>query len=129
MKHILLLALILIISLPGCTGRTMNRVISSWQGATIDEVMKAWGYPTTEKTVAGHLLYVWEQYNGADVSRGFWPGAAKWGGQSIEHKYCNRILEMNSQGNVIGGQWDGTDCPKMFSSWERKAAVSHDVAK
>lgn len=108
-----------IIVLSGCTGRTMNRVITSWKGATIDDAIKAWGYPSEEKVIAGHKLYLWQEDNGVEISGGFWPGAKKWGGQSAEHKYCNRILEVDSNGTIIGGQWNGTDCPKLFSSWER----------
>ena len=115
--------LVIMLMLTGCTGRTMNRVITSWQGATLDEVVQAWGYPSGEKTIAGHHLYSWDEYHGASASGGFWPGAQKWGGVSVHDEYCTRILEVGGDNRIIGGQWEGTDCPKLFSSWEHPATA------
>lgn len=117
MKKAVIFALVVLLT--GCASRTMTRVIDSWQGQPLETVIKAWGYPTSEKYIADHHLYLWEEYNGAETRGGFWPGAQKWGGRSLEHKYCNRILEVDQARQVIGGQWQGNDCPKLFTSWTR----------
>ena len=39
---------------------TMGTVMDSWKGSHIDKVIDRWGYPTDEKTVAGHKLYIWK---------------------------------------------------------------------
>lgn len=106
--------------IPGCASRTMNNVMSSWKGAPLEEAIQKWGYPTQEKVVASHKLYLWEQNNGISASGGWWPGARKWGGGSVNIEYCNRILEVDDRGIIINGQWDGNDCPKLFSEWERE---------
>ena len=41
----------------------MDKCISSWIGYPLDSVIKKWGYPEHEKTIAGKKLYVWETYD------------------------------------------------------------------
>lgn len=54
----LILALVCLVA-PACSGGfgTMDRIMSSWQGAHIDEVISAWGYPEHEANMAGKHVY------------------------------------------------------------------------
>ena len=39
---------------------TMTTIINSWKGYSIDSVIDRWGYPTEEKVIAGHKLFIWK---------------------------------------------------------------------
>ncbi len=40
--------------------KTMETIMDSWVGESINSVIKYWGYPTNEKTMAGRTLYYWD---------------------------------------------------------------------
>ena len=72
--------------------------MSSWTGSNVNEVIKSWGYPDEEKTIAGKHLYIWTReltVNNLAVQ--------KWN--------CTRTFEVNPENIVIGWQWEGNNCP------------------
>jgi hypothetical protein len=111
----------------------MDGIMTSWNGAHIDEVIRQWGYPHEERTVAGRKIYVWRRdvqavmpsvttgtatvigsgvyYSGVTTG-----GVSSWG--------CNRILEVDPKNRVISWQWEGNNCPFAemgpYSNWRRK---------
>lgn len=85
---------------------TMNKIMDSWNGEHIDSVIDNWGYPSNEKTVAGHNLYIWD--NGTALTEN------KWGTVLLEQQSCTRIFEVDKNNTIIKWQWKGVDCPATY---------------
>ena len=116
----------------------MDRIMSSWKGASLDEVMRQWGYPHEERVIAGKRLYIWNRQTttalpaiasstGTSTLVGntvFHSGTTTVAGGGTSGWNCTRILEVNAQNRVVGWQWDGNNCPFMeagpYSNWGRK---------
>lgn len=110
-----LLLLVLLLSIAGgCTHRHMNSAVASWKDQPVADVIASWGLPSEELRVSGKHLYIWNNFDGMllrpDVKR---PQVLP------DTQYCTRLLEVDKNGTVIGGNWDGTDCPGFFSGWSR----------
>ena len=92
----------------------MTRVMNSWQGESIDVVIKHWGYPDDEKNIAGHKLFYWYQNQSPQyVQTSAYTG-------SVTQSYCTRILEVNKQNIVNSWQYEGNSCPNFYftsQSW------------
>jgi len=117
--------------LVGCATTTMDRIMKSWQGEHIDQVVARWGYPNAEREFRGRKLYVWND-GGAYVFPSYTsttgtvtrvgPGVAAVssqtfgiGGGTISGQ-CERTLEIDSAGKVVSWQWAGNDCCVMAVS-------------
>lgn len=102
----------------GCaaeTASTMETVIGSWRGAGVDEVIDRWGYPDSERTVAGRVILEWHREMTVDTgysTTGYVIGntftSTTTGG--VMHGSCTRQLEVRG-GIVVGGAWQGNNCP------------------
>jgi len=113
-KYIVLLLSLLV--LQNCTFAfgtkdTMNKIMNSWIGENINSVIAIWGYPTSEKTVAGRKLYTWSQ--GSTI------GENIWGTALVEQQTCNRILEVDESNNVKSWQWEGVSCPDLYCTGKK----------
>jgi hypothetical protein len=98
-----------------CAGnRAMDSVIGSWQGQQVHEVIAAWGQPSENLAIEGKLLLIWNTSGGKPA--GADGQAASF---SASGGYCVRLLNADQKGRIIGGTWDGTDCPGWFSGWTR----------
>lgn len=86
-----------------CVGRkcTMDAVMESWMGRNLDEIVEAWGYPDSQKTIAGRKLYIWSQ--------GTYKAKNAFGSRTVD--YCTRIVETNESKTIIGANWKGGNCP------------------
>lgn len=113
-----LLNILLLISglivLGGCTTTAMNSAVASWQDRQLPEVITAWGPPSEELNVDGQHLFVWNTYDGVLAS----PGTPK-PARPADSKYCMRLLQVDRKDTVIYGNWEGNDCPGLFSGWSR----------
>ncbi len=113
MKKLLLIAL-----LAGCaaqTNETMDTVLSSWYGSSVDEVIARWGYPDVERNVAGRQLLEWDKsgvvnfgYDTYGYTDGYNVYATTTGGPRAYS--CVRQLEVD-RGVIVGGDWKGNNCP------------------
>ena len=104
---------------------TMTTIMNSWEGCHIDQVINRWGYPTEERNVAGHKLYVWKTERvvttpqetttkpHTDKKGRTYYTSSTYGGET-EVYTSERILEVNDQGIVIRGQYSGNDLPFTF---------------
>ena len=104
---------------------TMSKVMDSWKGCHIDKVIDVWGYPTEERTVAGHKIYIWktervvtsDEYSNTkerkDSKGRTYYETLKTGG-STEIRTSERILEVDDNNVVIKGRWSGDDLPFTF---------------
>ena len=104
---------------------TMDTVMNSWMGCHIDRVIDRWGYPTEEKTIAGHKLYIWktertvteDEYTTTKEhtdkkGRTYYTSSTSGGG--VEVYTTERILEVDDNNIVIKGQYSGNDLPFTF---------------
>ncbi len=103
----------------------MDKCIQSWSGYPLDSVIKKWGYPEYERNIAGKKLYVWETYDydsdvipgtGMSISATDSKGRETTftsGGQ-VKLEFCRKTLEVDNNNKIIGGHWEGNDCPKFY---------------
>ena len=110
MKKLILSFLIILLAQPMSfaigTKKTMEKIMNSWNGEHIDSVIAKWGYPSREKTIAGHKLYVWD--NGSAITEN------TWGTALLEQQACTRTFEVNDNNVIINWQWTGVNCPALY---------------
>ena len=104
---------------------TMATVMDSWKGYHIDKVIDRWGYPTEEKTIAGHKLYIWkterivnnDEYTTTkehkDNKGGTYYTTETYGGNTTVYT-SERIIEVDENNIVVKGKWSGNDLPFTF---------------
>lgn len=108
-----LVTISLSIALAGCAGPAMTRVVDSWQGARVDQVVRQWMSPPTRVFDAdGSTFHQWVYERGAIV-----PAVAFSGGQSaggfavVTPRSCAITFETASGSpDIIAGMWEGNDC-------------------
>lgn len=135
-----LIAALLPFALAGCgTTKLMNGIMSSWEGATLDDVVRQWGYPTSVQEFRGNKLYRWEYTKSAYIPQtttvnatsyqtgaitNFNGTATTTGGHTF-YGACTRILEVNPKNIVVHWQWEGNNCPfweaMEYKTWRNKA--------
>jgi hypothetical protein len=114
----------------------MNGIMSSWEGANINAVVRQWGYPDEQREFNGKKLYVWRHnksfYMPATTNTigainpygGFNATSTTIGGHAVSGA-CDRILEVDGAGIVTKWQWQGNNCPFMeameYKNWRNKA--------
>jgi hypothetical protein len=124
--------------LTACSGGAglMDGIMSSWQGAHVDEVVSQWGYPDEEKTFAGRKLYIWNHKKGAILPQkshttgninpmtGAFSSTTTSSPSVVLNGSCQRILEITNNDVVKSWQWKGNNCPFMelmeYSTWRKK---------
>ena len=121
MKKFFLICLCLMFTSALAWESFMDKCIKSWIGYPIESVIEKWGYPNKERETSEKKLLVWEKYDMhynenlnsyyADVMLGGnnFPSA-----NVLDIDYCRVTLEINSEKVVVGGKWDGNDCPKFY---------------
>ena len=134
MKKIIFIFLFLVSCSGGLSGQVMNKVMDSWQGSHINEVIAQWGYPNAEQNIAGKKIYIWDRtVNWTPPSTTTGTGTiigdtvsiittTTGGGTSTWS--CRRILEVNESNIITGWQWGGNNCPFAavgpYASWPKK---------
>ena len=107
MKKILLIAIALLLVQTSTFAvgakSTMEKILGSWIGEHIDSVIDKWGYPTSEKKIAEHTLYVWD--NGNVMVEDLL------GISYTQRPACTRTFEVDSNNIIIKGAWEGVACP------------------
>lgn len=111
--------------LTSCATTTMGTIMQSWRGEHIDRVVERWGYPNAERDFRGRKLYIWNDggtyivpsfgsASGSAVATGarttsVYATTTSIGGGAIQG-VCERVLEVDPTGKVVGTQWQGNDC-------------------
>ena len=115
MKKILLIVLVLFLvqtsSFAIGAKDTMEKIMGSWNGEHIDSVIDKWGYPTTEKKIGEHTLYVWDKGNVLiedPLGIGY-----------VQKPSCTRIFEVDSNNIIIKGTWEGVACPITYHAGKK----------
>ena len=127
MKKILLFLIVLFVSVVNAFAGEpfMNKALSSWVGYPINAVIKSWGYPDNQQTIAGQNIYIWEErhtsqnstyersYLKTDKKGRTYVDSYTSGGGTMEF-YCKRILEVDSENKVSGFSYKGNSCPAAY---------------
>ena len=130
--------------LASCSGGFghMNKVMSSWQGASLNEVISQWGYPNAQQEIAGRQIYIWDTNKTVTlpsttsgtvnvIGNTAYLNTTTYGGGTL-HGSCRRILEVDSNDIVVMWQWKGNNCPfgnLGYSNWPRKGALDTQLSK
>lgn len=125
MKKLIVLCFLLIPLSAFAWESFMDKCIQSWVGYSLDSVIKKWGYPNYERSIAGKKLYVWETIDyDSDVIEGTGitiSATDKKGretsftaGGQLKMEFCRKTLEIDDNNKVVNGQWEGNDCPKFY---------------
>lgn len=135
-----MISLAAVAALTGCASGgfgTMDRIMASWQGASVDQVIAQWGYPHEERRVAGRTLLVWNRDMQLSMpatatttgtanrigSTAYVNTTTTYSGGGTSSWSCTRILEIRDD-KVHSWQWEGNNCPFAeagpYSNWRRK---------
>ena len=71
-KSLLILSIFIFTTLTANANDFMSKALDSWIGYSIDDVIAVWGYPKSEKQIAGRNLIYWT--NAELVSASYNPG-------------------------------------------------------
>ena len=135
MKKLIIISLLLVSLSAYAWNSFMDKCIESWVGYPLDSVMKKWGYPDQEKTIAGKKLYIWETYETTFNQRGGTTIVTKdkkgretvfSSGGEPEIEYCKKILEVDEKNIVVNGQWSGNDCPMFYMVGKKLVNPNND---
>ena len=127
--------LLLPLLLAGCSGGfgTMDGIMNSWYGASFDEVVSQWGYPSQQETIGGHTLYYWHYQKSVampatttgtitSIGNTAYLNTTTYGGGLVSGS-CSRMLAVDKNNIVIGTEWSGNNCPfaelMEYSNWRR----------
>lgn len=131
------------ILLTSCSGGfgTMDRIMSSWEGSHIDEVISQWGYPHGEQNIAGKKIYFWDRNAMLSLPSTTTSTAQVVGdtiiinsntsGGGISSWSCRRTLALNDNNIVVSWGWSGNNCPFAdiamgYQHWQKKEEVLQD---
>ena len=88
---------------------TMNRLMDSWLGETIDKVIGVWGSPASVKETDNGKIYYWTSGNKPFAIDNY---SGKMTGAMIS---CNKIFKTDKDNKIVDWQWDGNNCPRKIS--------------
>ena len=103
----------------GCvTSQQVDDRITPWRGASLQQLLDAWGVPTREQKVANRHYLIWNNYqedSGVDVGISVGGSIGRNAGISLstllggnaEDNVCSRVVEIDEQQNILGIQWNG----------------------
>ena len=114
---VILLGLSLLLS--ACvTSQQVDERITPWRGASLQQILDAWGVPTREQKVGNRHYLIWNDYQqdgGVDVGISVGGAIGRNAGISLstllggtaEDNVCSRVVEIDEQQNILGIQWNG----------------------
>lgn len=124
----IIVLLVLSLCLFACaTTQNYQKALSSWQGASINQLVRVWGYPTKEsRAPSGNKLYIYhfEQKgrnpiyktgpttnvvkNGEHITVSTHSGVLS-GGGTFDYK-CVTWVEVNGKGVIVNTAFRGNNC-------------------
>ena len=108
------------LGLAACDLTTSEEAMRARLGQPLNTVIADWGFPTSERTIAGRNLVVWEETEvtydgvpqigiGGDIGNASVTATIPLG--EPRELSCNRVLQINRQEIVIGASLEGNNCP------------------
>ena len=124
MKKLIIICLLFISTSAYAWETYMDKSIKSWIGYPLDALIKQWGYPDEEKSIAGKKLYIWIDYDydtdinagGISISSTDKKGREtvfSMGGEPVVN-YCKKTMEINEHNVITNGSWKGNNCPLIY---------------
>lgn len=121
MKKLLCLLSLFTISATMVFAESFNeKMLNSWVGYSINDVIDRWGFPTKEKTIADRHVYIWTKSRKVYVPRNSYGTTYKYGNVSsrnssssggyYETYSCTRSFEVDKDNMIINGFYEGNDC-------------------
>lgn len=113
-----------------------EKAMGSWVGYTIDDVIKSWGYPTEEKTIANHHIFIWNKnftsyvpqnsnstaYNSYSHTNIY---TTTYGGYYVNYNCC-RTFEVDENNKIISWQYQGNGCSSSYSRGKKLVNPQND---
>lgn len=126
MKKFIIIFLLLISASAYAFETYMDKCVKSWIGYSLDDLIKQWGYPDEEKSIAGKKLYIWVDYDydtetnsgGIAISKTDKKGREtvfSMGGEAVVD-YCKKTIEADENNIIINGSWKGNNCPLLYGA-------------
>lgn len=134
MKKILYLLLFLVISTPVifASSSFSEKMMNSWLGYSISNLIDCWGYPTEEKTIANKHIFIWNTNYSVYVPQRTTSNVVynnvysnSYGGYNVNY-YCKRTIEVNKDNTIIAWQQDGNGCIDNYSQGKHLVNPKND---
>lgn len=118
MKQLILVSLAFA-ALTGCVSMAkMDERMEPWQTASLQQIIDAWGPPTKEQTVGERIFLIWNdasQDSGFNIGISIGGSVGRNAGVNLstlipgtnEESVCSRVVEIDSEQNILGVSWNG----------------------
>lgn len=100
---------------------TMDNVMNSWVGTSINTAIDYLGYPTSEKVIANRHLFYWEKRSVSITGN----ASGLYGGEY----YCTRIFEIDKNKRIKSWEWKGNSCPITYMTSKKWVNPNKDPWK
>lgn len=138
MKKLLCLLTLLTISTTIVFAESFNdKMINSWIGYSINDVIDRWGFPTKEKTAAGRHVYIWTKSRKVYVPRNSYGTTYKYGNLNNRNSTylggyystysCSRSFEVDQDNIIINGFYEGNDCFSTYLTGKQLVNPQNDL--
>ena len=89
--------------LAGCATEQLNTGLEKVIGQPVDVLVSAWGYPSAQREIMGHTLYVWSNNGGAMAVPMYG------GGVFAARLTCTVQVAVDAQNIITSYQWNGNN--------------------
>lgn len=87
--------------LAGCATEQLNTGLQKVMGQPIDVLVSDWGYPTAQREIMGHTLYIWSN------DRGVMAVPMYGGGMFAGRLTCTVQVAVDKNNIITSYQWNG----------------------
>lgn len=94
---------IMITFLVGCATQRLNTGLEKVVGMPIDVLVADWGYPSGQREIMGHTLYIWSNDGGAMAVPMYG------GGVMAARLTCTVQVAVNDEKIITSYQWNGNN--------------------
>ena len=85
----------------------LSKAINSWYGYSFNSFVKIWGYPDRQTGFGDNKLYYWNIVNNTNTTTYHFGTNSS----TTYNNYGKEIIEVNDKNLIVGGQYNGNDCP------------------
>lgn len=97
------LTIALAICLAGCATQLLDKGLKKSMGMPIDVLVAGWGYPSDEREIMGHKMYIWSN-NGGVMAVPVYGG-----GVYANSLNCTVQIVVDDNKMITGYQWSGNN--------------------
>lgn len=121
MKKILIICLLMLgMFLPTFAEDFMKEALKSWFGYPIESVIKCWGFPTDEKTIAEHHLYYYNYSSSSYV-----PATNTRNGY-VSTSYLNITFEVDKNNKIVSYEYKSNCAPNFYFTGKKYVNPDND---